>query len=73
MNSTREWDWMDTLKKNEHMNDKELLIQAIHEAWKQGLVMRSIDVEPNGEHLWLSNKVGATNPNFLTYQEWKDK
>jgi len=73
MNSTREWDWMDTLKKNEHMNDKELLIQAIHEAWKQGLVMRSIDVEPHGEHLWLSNKVGATNPNFLTYQEWKDK
>ena len=54
-------------------NDKELLIQAIHEAWKQGLIMRSIDVEDDGQHTGLSNKVGATNPNFLTYQEWKDK
>tara|TARA_R110000751_G_scaffold218725_1_gene321615 strand:+ start:493 stop:660 length:168 start_codon:yes stop_codon:yes gene_type:complete len=55
------------------MEYKELLIQAIHETWKQGLIMRSIDVGEDGEHTWLSNKVGATNPNFLTYQEWKKK
>lgn len=53
--------------------NKEAITEGLHEAWKQGLIMRSIDVEGDGEHLWLSNEIGITNPNFLTYQEWKGK
>jgi len=61
-----------TISKLKVMN-KEAITEGLHEAWKQGLIMRSIDVEGDGEHLWLSNEIGITNPNFLTYQEWKGK
>ena len=53
--------------------NKEQITEGLHEAWKQNLIMRSIDLCDDGEHLWLSNEMGITNPNFLTYEEWKDK